>query len=720
MFGLLIVAVIGALGFAAVNFLLVKRKDPGTPLMQEIASAIQEGANAFLAHEYKVIASIAAVIAVLLGVVVSWYTGAVFILGALMSSSAGLIGMRIATISNVRVSNAARETKSLGKTLKVAFQGGSVMGLSVGGFAILGLGIVYLVFGRFLGQSNPENLRLVSNWIGVNYIPFQMSVSGYALGCSLIAMFDRVGGGIYTKAADMGADLVGKTEAGIPEDDPRNPATIADNVGDNVGDVAGLGADLLESYIGALISSVVLATYMFYTSLQTSTPVSGILVEKLYLYPITFAAIGIICSIVGIFFLIVKKVSDKPHRELNVSVWSSAGLTLIAGGIVTYFMFRGENVSNIGFIAGPMSPWIAAVLGIICGIIIGQLAEFYTSYDYKPTQRISEASREGAALTITQGMSVGMKSVFFPVVVLAVTIIVANVVAGLYGVAMAAIGMLSFVVATVAVDTYGPIADNAGGISEMAGLESGVRDITDKLDSVGNTTAAIGKGFAIGSAALAALSLFASYLYSQAEPGQPADISLILNMINTLTLAGALVGAALPYLFSGILIEAVAKAARRMVQEVRRQFSSNPKILSGEDKPDYKRCIEISSAGSIAEMKFPALLAVLSPLVGGFIFGVDFVGGLLIGTTLSGIMLALFTANVGGAWDNGKKYIEEGRFGGKGSQAHSAAVIGDTVGDPLKDTVGPSLDILIKIMATISLITVSIFSKYNLLSLFER
>jgi K(+)-stimulated pyrophosphate-energized sodium pump len=720
MFGFIIIAVVGALGFAAINFILVRRRKTGTKLMGEIAVAIQEGANAFLAHEYKVISWLAILISVLLGVVISWYTAVAFLLGALMSSTAGLIGMKIATISNVRVSNEARETKSLGKTLKVAFQGGSVMGLSVGGFALLGLGIVYFVFGKVFGQSDPENLAIVSNWIGINYIPFQMSVTGYALGCSIIAMFDRVGGGIYTKAADMGADLVGKTEAGIPEDDPRNPATIADNVGDNVGDVAGLGADLLESYIGALISSVVLGTYMFYTSLGTANPISGELVKKLYNYPILFAAIGIMASIVGIFFLVVKKVSDKPHRELNVSVWVSAVLTLIGGGVLTYFFFYGHDVSLLGFKAGFLSPWIAAVLGIISGIAIGQLAEHFTSYDFKPTQKISQASREGAALTITQGMAVGMKSVFFPVIVLAVATIVANAVAGLYGVAMAALGMLSFVVATVSVDTYGPIADNAGGISEMAGLEPGVRDITDKLDSVGNTTAAIGKGFAIGSAALAALSLFASYLYSQAKPGDTASVSLILNMIDTFTLAGALVGAALPFLFSGILIEAVAKAARKMVQEVRRQFKANPKILRGDEKPDYKQCIEISSAGALSEMKFPALLAVLTPLVSGFIFGPKFVGGLLIGTTLSGIMLALYTANAGGAWDNAKKYIENGKFGGKGSDAHSAAVVGDTVGDPLKDTVGPSLDILIKIMAVISLISVSIFGKYNLLGLFIK
>ncbi|MFQ3621254.1 MAG: sodium-translocating pyrophosphatase [Spirochaetales bacterium] len=719
MLGIVIIAVVGALGFAAINFYSVKRLDPGTPLMQEIAFAIQEGADAFIRHEYKIIASIGIIIAIILGIIVSWYTGVTFILGAVMSGSAGWVGMKIATIANVRVSNTARLTTSMGKTLKIAFQGGSVMGLSVGGFALLGLLIVYFVFGILLGQIDPSQLTVVTNWIGINFIPFTMSVSGYALGCSIIAMFDRVGGGIYTKAADMGADLVGKTEAHIPEDDPRNPATIADNVGDNVGDVAGLGADLLESYVGALISSVVLASYMFHTLKNSATPISESLIQKLLLYPVFFASLGVISCIFGILSLLIKKPSDYPHRELNFATWFSAGLTLVGSGFLTYLFFQGEGLRGIGFNLGSLSPWFAAVLGILSGILIGTLAEFYTSYDYNPTRVLAAASREGAALTITEGMALGMKSTFIPVVVLAVATIGAHLIAGLYGVAMAAIGMLSFVVVTVSVDTYGPIADNAGGISEMSKLDPKVREITDHLDSVGNTTAAIGKGFAIGSAAFAALSLFASYLYTQAAPDDTDGYALILNMIDTVTLAGAVVGACLPFLFSGILIEAVAKAARKMVQEVRRQFRENPEILSGEAKPNYRECIEISSAGALQEIKGPAFIAVLTPLLTGFIFGANFVGGLLIGTTLSAIMLALYSANAGGAWDNAKKYIEHGHYGGKGSETHSAAVIGDTVGDPLKDTVGPSLDILIKIMAVVSLIAVNVFGRYNLFQLFR-
>ena len=718
MTGLLIVAVVAALFFALVNYVRVRRKPAGLETMTSIAEAIQEGANAFLRHEYRIISIIGIIIALLLGLVIRWYVGAAFLLGALMSASAGWAGMKVATISNVRVSNGARETKNLGQTLRIAFQGGSVMGLSVAGFSLLGLGIVYLVCGRILGQLAPANLTIETNWLGVGYIPFTMSVSGYALGCSVIAMFNRVGGGIYTKAADMGADLVGKTEARIPEDDPRNPATIADNVGDNVGDVAGLGADILESYVGAIISCVVLAAYLFTLRLNTSAELSGDAVRRLLEYPLIFAAIGVLASIVGIGFLLIKRMSDKPHRELNSATFVSAFLTLVASGLFTYFYFADVNLSGIGFRLGSLSPWIAATLGIISGILIGQLAEYYTSYDFKPTKMISAAAKEGTGLNITQGLAVGMRSVFIPIIVLGATVIAANTIAGIFGVAMAAVGMLSFVATTVSVDTYGPIADNAGGISEMSRLDPYVRKITDRLDSVGNTTAAIGKGFAIGSAALAALSLFASYLFSQANPWDTVEtFQLLLNVINPLTLTGALIGAALPYLFSGILIEAVAHAARSMVQEVRRQFQDDPGILEGSSKPDYRRCIEISSAGALREMKLPALLAVLTPLVTGFIFGSQFVGGLLIGALLSAIMLALFTANSGGAWDNAKKYIEEGQHGGKGSDAHAASVVGDTVGDPLKDTVGPSLNILIKIMATISLIGVALFGKFNLLNL---
>ncbi|MCM1467692.1 MAG: sodium-translocating pyrophosphatase [Alistipes sp.] len=705
---LVIIASLIALGFAAFNYFKVKKMDEGTETMSEIAEAIRVGANAFINYEYKIIAIVVAVLAVLF-IFMSWQSAVSFIIGVLMSAAAGYVGMKIATYANVRVSNKARETKNIGETLKVAFRGGSVMGLCVGGFALLGLFIVYVVFGFGMGLMSVEAIK--------NGAIFTQCLSCYALGCSIVAMFNRVGGGIYTKAADMGADLVGKTEAHIPEDDPRNPATIADNVGDNVGDVAGLGSDLLESYVGAISSGIILASHLFLVSAATSGRFSEALLEKMFFYPLVFAACGLIACVLGIAFVLFKKGSDNPHKDLNIATFVSAGLTIVCGFAATYLLFNDASISEAikeaGFVLGYISPWIAATIGVVSGVVIGMIAEYYTSYDYKPTQMIAEASKEGAALTITQGLAVGMKSCMAPLILLGVATFASYAVAGMFGISMAAIGMLSFVSTTVSVDTYGPISDNAGGIAEMSELDPEVREITDKLDSVGNTTAAIGKGFAIGSASLAALSLMVSYLYSFNDPTTPLE----LNFTNPLILAGAMVGAAVPYLFSGILIEAVAKAARKMVEEVRRQFKEIPGILEGKAKPDYKTCIEISSQGAIKEMRFPAFLSILVPLVAGFLFGPWFVGGVLIGATLSAIMLAIFTGNAGGAWDNGKKYIESGAIEGqkKGSPAHDAAVVGDTVGDPLKDTVGPSLDILIKIMSTVSLVAVSLFSRFNVL-----
>ena len=519
------------------------------------------------------------------------------------------------------------------------------------------------------------------------------------------------------------ADLVGKTEAHIPEDDPRNPATIADNVGDNVGDVAGLGSDLLESYVGAISSGIILAYHMFLQSQALHLGMTTDLLQKCILFPLVFAAVGLIACCVGIASLLFKSgMSRDPHKDLNGATYVSAGTTMVLGLGAAYLIFGGMDravlSSALGFSAGMFSPWIAATIGIAAGVIIGAFAEFYTSADYNPTKRLARASLEGSALTITQGLALGMKSCMAPCIILGGGIILAYNIAGMYGVSMAAMGMLSFVTATVSVDTYGPISDNAGGIAEMSELDAEVREITDTLDSVGNTTAAIGKGFAIGSGALAALALMISYLYSYNEAGT----DLILNLIDPMTLAGAIVGGALPFLFSGMLIEAVAKAARKMVDEVRRQFKEIPGILDGTAKPDYKTCIEISSKGAIGEMKVPSLLAIIVPVACGFIFGAEFVGGLLIGSTVCSIMLAIFTGNAGGAWDNGKKYIETGAIEGhgKGSPAHDAAVVGDTVGDPLKDTVGPCLDIFIKIMSTVSLVAVYVFHHYNLVDLIGK
>jgi len=701
-----------AIAYAGFNFYSVKRLEEGTAVMKQIASRIRTGAITFLNYEFRVITGIVVVVAVLMGVVVGWYVGAAFLIGATMSSLAAVVGMRIATYANVRVSNTARTTKKLGQTLKVAFQGGSVMGLCVGGFALLGLVIVYVVFGILLKQLSMENIYLAKNWLGIEFAPFTMTISGYALGCSIIAMFFRVGGGIYTKAADMGADLVGKVEAGIPEDDPRNPATIADNVGDNVGDVAGLGSDLLESFVGAISSAVILSFHLFLSSQARNTGITQSVLQKMFMYPVVLAGIGVLACVAGIAYILLKELSEDPHRELNTSTLVSAGLTVVFGGVGAWLMFGGEDLTGLDFRLGALSPWISSVLGIIAGVAIGFIAEYFTSYDFAPTKSIALASTEGPALTITQGMAVGMRSTMAPVLILGATVIAAYGAAGMYGIAMAAVGMLSFVSTTVSVDTYGPISDNAGGIAEMSKLDKDVRDITDKLDSVGNTTAAIGKGFAIGSAALAATSLMVAYIFSFSPP----DVDPILNIISPLTLVGAMVGTALPYMFSGMLIESVTKAARKMVDEVRRQFRENPGILKGTAEPDVSSCIAIASEGAIQEMKMPSYVAVVFPLVAGFIFGADFVGGLLIGAIMSAIMLALFTGNAGGAWDNGKKLIESGGLDGhaKGDETHAAAVVGDTVGDPLKDTVGPSLDILIKIMSTISLVAVAVFAKYNI------
>ncbi len=716
--GLIILAVVLALAFAAFNFAKVKKMNEGTDKMKEIAGAIRIGANAFISYEYRVLFSVVAVVSIIMVLVTSWQAAVALIIGSIMSGSAGLVGMKIATYANVRVSNEARNTKDIGKTVKVAFRGGSVMGLCVGGFALLGLFIVYMIFGLAMGQL--DNLDEVTNWIGVSFIPFTMTLSGYALGCSMVAMFNRVGGGIYTKAADMGADLVGKTEAHIPEDDPRNPATIADNVGDNVGDVAGLGSDLLESYVGSVASAIILAYHLVLSAQANGGNIPEGMLSKLIMFPLLFVAGGLIACCIGIASLLFKrKMSNDPHRDLNLATYISAGITILFGFILSSVIF-GEisDLSVMKFSAGWASPWIAAAIGVASGVIIGAIAERYTSADYKPTRNLAHASLEGPALTITQGLALGMKSCMAPCVVLAAGIIVSFYVSGIYGVSMAAVGMLSFVAATVSVDTYGPISDNAGGIAEMSELDPEVRRITDTLDSVGNTTAAIGKGFAIGSGALAALALMISYLYSYNQIGT----DLILNIIDPMILAGAIAGGALPFLFSGMLIEAVAKAARKMVEEVRRQFREIPGILSGAEKPDYKTCIEISSKGAIGEMKVPSLMAIGVPVLCGFIFGPEFVGGLIIGCTVTAIMIAIFTGNAGGAWDNGKKYIETGAIkgSGKGTPAHDAAVVGDTVGDPLKDTVGPCLDIFIKIMSTVSLVAVSVFSRYNLLDLISK
>ena len=691
---------------------VVLKKDKGTEKMQEVWNAIRLGADGYLKTQLKKILPIIGALTVALflsvyvvpasreavaefgaknaQIIVAIGRTIAFIMGASFSLLVGQLGMRMAIQANVRAASAAR--RGFNESLSIAYYAGTITGMLTDGLGLFGGTLIFIVF----GTAAPDALL------------------GFGFGGTLLALFMRVGGGIYTKAADVGADLVGKTEANIPEDDPRNPATIADNVGDNVGDVAGLGADLLESYVGAILAGTILACELF---LSESTSLSAEVLQTMIFYPVVFAALGLVACVIGTASLLIKKkLSENPHKELNRTTYISAGFTLVFGLVLCYTLFSPYDqalLQEINFRIGVISPWVASMLGIIAGILIGVTAEYYTSYSYPPTKGIAKASKDGVALTITDGMAVGMTSTMAPVAILSMTILLAYLVSGLYGIAMAAVGMLSFVTATVSVDTYGPISDNAGGIAEMSHLDPEVREITDVLDAVGNTTAAIGKGFAIGSAALAATSMIVSYLFT----GTPPTEEIILDIVEPLTLSGALIGAALPWMFSGMLIRAVTEAAGDMVTEVRRQFREIKGILTGEVMPDYNSCIQISSQGAIREMRVPAIIAVSFPVICGFIFGAKFVGGLLIGATFSAIMLALFSGNAGGAWDNAKKYVEIGGIEGaqRGDEVHKATVVGDTVGDPLKDTVGPSLNILIKIMSVVALIGATIFSKINLL-----
>ena len=705
---LLVVFFIAVLGvaYAALNFAKVKKLSEGTEEMSEIASAIRIGANTFLLNEYRVLAVVVIALAVLFAVFLSVSSAVAFVIGITMSGLAGFVGMQMATYANVRVANEARMSKNIGSTLKVALRGGAVMGLSVSGFALIGLVIVFVLY-----RNQISELNSIKNWCGISFVPFSMTLTSYTLGCSVVAIFNRVGGGIYTKAADMGADLVGKTEENIPEDDPRNPAVIADCVGDNVGDTAGLGSDLLESYMGAIVSSIVLVFHLFISYQAKNMEFSQELFEKLYLFPILFGALGLLSCIIGLAYIFSKKDATDPHKEMNKATWLSAGLTGLTTAILAWWLFANESLGDLPFTLGYMSPWLSAVVGIVSGILIGNISEYYTSYDYKPTRKLAEACQNSAAITITQGLAVGMKSTMLTVLTLGVALLISYFCAGTFGVSMAAVGMLSFVTVTVSVDTYGPISDNAGGIAEMSRLGEEVRNITDKLDAVGNTTAAIGKGFAIGSAAFATVSLMISYLYTFT----PVEADVVFDLMNPMALVGLMVGAGLTFCFSGMLIEAVSNSAQKMVEEVRRQFRTIAGLREGTAKPDYKRCVEIATKGALAEMRTPALISVLVPIVSGFVMGPECVAGILMGATIAAIMLAVFCGNSGGAWDNAKKYIES--LGRKGSDEHHAAVVGDTVGDPLKDTVGPSLDILIKIMSTVSIIFVCIYSEFNLMSL---
>ncbi len=665
-------------GLIAVLFVVlfavgVLRKPKGTPLMEAISGQIRRGAQTFLSREYRTVGFIIVFVGGAMAFTgLGWRTSVSFAIGALVSGAAGYVGMAIATRANVRTTHAAQE--GIKPALGVAISGGAVMGLSVVGLSLLGLTAVIWLFAPSVFTPGKVEQSVLLREVGI--------INGFAMGASLMALFARSGGGIFTKGADMAADLVGKVEAGIPEDDPRNPAVIADNVGDNVGDVAGLGADLLESYVESIIASMSLAAAISLSALN----------RNLLLLPLAVAAVGTGASVLSIFF--TKLVGRKnPQAALTGGAYLAAGLSAGAA----YFLVNWLGTPFEGY--GRLGPFWATLAGIVAGVLIGLTSEYYTSSRFRPVKKVAEASDTNAAVTVTEGLAVGMESLAVPVIILAGSVIFAHHVAGMYGVAMAAVGMLATTGMVVSVDSYGPIADNAGGIAQMAGLDPKVRRITDHLDSVGNTTAAIGKGFAIGSAALAALGLLTAYL---AVIGTAVDVSLT----NPLVLAGLIFGGMLPFFFASKLFRAVVRAANDMIREVRRQFEVIPGLREGAEGvlPDSDRCVDIATKSALVGMVFPGVLAVAVPVAVGFLLGPLALAGVLVGAIVTGVMMGIFTANSGGALDNAKKYIEEGNFGGKGSRAHKSAVIGDTVGDPLKDTVGPSINILIKLMAVISLV----------------
>lgn len=681
--------------YVAFNYVRIRRMSEGTAEMAEMAAIIRSGSSTFMKTEYKTISIVVILVALVFSLFIEKTSGITFIMGAAMSSIVCVLGMRSATYANVRTANKARESLSIGETVKVALCGGSISGLAVQAFGMFGLVSVLLMWGGI--DADATGTGFLAN---LSCNPSIMRISTYSLGCSVVAMFNRVAGGNYTKAADISADILAKIRHDMPEDDSRVPNVVADFIGDNVNDIAGNCSDLLESFVATMAAAIMIAVSNF-------APLGDAAFTATAIFPIILAGGGLLGCLLGLGFAAIRKMGDNPSRELNLATWISAGLTIIIGLAASYVIFKDIEIADFRF--GWLSPWISGVLGIVCGIAIGTITEYYTSADFKPTQQLAEMAKDGESFVITKGDAVGSRSCLAPILLIGIALVLAGIVCGTYGIAIASLGMLAFVGATVSIDAFGPIADNAGGLAESCHLAPEVRVITDKLDSVGNTTAAIGKGFAIGSAAFATVSLITAYVgnYSSGAP--------ILNMASFIVVAGAIIGGALVEYFSALLTDNTIESARLMAEEGDRQLSI-PGVLEGTVRPEYNRCVEMAARQALRKMLIPSCLALLIPIAGGFLFGVEFVGGLLVGATVCAIPRALFMGNSGGAFDNAKKYIESGAIEGhgKGSAAHKAAVTGDTVGDTRKDVVGVALDIFIKMMSTVANTLVTLIRNFTL------
>ena len=686
----ILAVVLLSVGYVFWNYFRIKELDEGTDDMKELAGIIRSGARTFIRTEFKTVAIVVVLVALVFSLFVEKTSGITFVMGSLMSSFICIIGMRSATYANVRTANKARETRSIAETVKVALGGGSISGLGVQAFGMFGFILILLIWGV---EKSAPGAGFLTSIEGVN--ASMMRISTYSLGCSLVAMFNRVAGGNYTKAADISSDILAKLRHDLPEDDSRVPNTIADFIGDNVNDIAGNCSDLLESFVATMSASVMISV-----ALATSnTAIVDKLFNSMYTFPIVLAALGLIGCLLGLGSAQFRKMSDNPSKELNLATWISAGCTVVFGFVASVIMFsgKGDLYEILGFKVGWASPWISATLGIISGVLIGIITEYYTSTDYKPTRKLAEIAPEGEAFVITKGDAVGSRSCLLPVLMIAIALLLSGFVCGTYGIAISSLGMLAFVGATVSIDAFGPIADNAGGIAEACHLDEDIRVITDKLDSVGNTTAAIGKGFAIGSAAFATVSLIVSYVSTYGNALEP-----VLNFASFFVVAGGILGGALVEYFSALLTDNTIEAARKMADVGDKEMTAE--VLAGEKKPDYDKCIRLAAKEALHYMLVPSVLALLIPVVGGFVFGVEFVGGLLVGATIVAITRAIFMGNSGGAFDNAKKYIESGAIPGHGkkSPAHKASVTGDTVGDTRKDVVGVCLDIFIKTMSTVA------------------